>query len=136
MYTVHAIRNRKGARGRTVTRLLVLVAGALALASAASAETWRGLVVASEHRCSPCDRKRDYPYPQSVEQDIVHELGTIYGPYTGTCFASRRQTHIEHILATSEAHDSGLCAADRVTKRRFAKDLRNLTLASPRAIRR
>ena len=34
-------------------------------------------------------------------------------------------------MATSEAHDSGLCAADRATKRRFARDLRNLTLASP-----
>ena len=57
------------------------------------------------------------------------------GPYTGTCFASTKQTDIEHIVATSEAHDSGLCAADRATRKRFAKDLRNLTLASPRVNR-
>ena len=104
---------------------------ALALGPALAAETWRGLVVAPENRCGPYDRKRDYPYPQSVEQDIVRGLGAVYGPYTGTCFASTRQTDIEHVVATSEAHDSGLCRADRATKRRFARDLRNLTLASP-----
>ena len=35
------------------------------------------------------------------------------------------------MVATSEAHDSGLCAADAATKRRFAGDLLNLTLAGP-----
>ena len=35
------------------------------------------------------------------------------------------------MVATSEAHDSGLCAADAGTKRRFAGDLLNLTLAAP-----
>ena len=34
-------------------------------------------------------------------------------------------------MARSEAHDSGLCAADAETKKRFASDLLNLTLASP-----
>ena len=91
--------------------------------------------MAPEHRCSPYDRKQDYPYPQSVEQDIVRDLGAVYGPYTGACFSSNRDTDIEHIVATSEAHDSGLCAADRATRKRFAQDLQNLTLASPRVNR-
>lgn len=43
---------------------------ALMLSGAASAETWRGLTVAPEHRCSPYERD-EYPYPQSVERDIV-----------------------------------------------------------------
>ena len=51
-------------------------------------------------------------------------------PYTGRFFRSR-ETDIEHIVAVSEAHDSGLCAADPETRRRFAADLLNLTLASP-----
>ena len=35
-------------------------------------------------------------------------------------------------MARSEAHDSGLCAADAATRAgSFARDLRNLTLASP-----
>ena len=55
----------------------------------------------------------------------------MYGPYTGRYFASRRETDIEHMVAMSEAHDSGLCAADAGTKRRFAGDLLNLTLAAP-----
>lgn len=98
---------------------------------AAPAGTWRGLVVAPEHRCSDYDSD-DYPYRQSVEPRIVASLGGIvYGPYTGTWFDSTSETDIEHIVARSEAHDSGLCAADEANRQRFASDLLNLTLASP-----
>ena len=34
-------------------------------------------------------------------------------------------------MARSEAHDSGLCAASVADRRAFARDLLNLTLASP-----
>ena len=61
----------------------------------------------------------------------MRALGAVYGPYTGRCFASTADTDVEHVVAASEAHDSGLCAADRATRKRFAQDLRNLTLASP-----
>ena len=104
---------------------------ALVLASrSAAADTWRGLVVAPEFRCSPYI-SRDYSYPQSVEAEIVAELGGIYSPYTLEHFANTRETDIEHIVARSEAHDSGLCATDPGTRRRFASDLLNLTLAEP-----
>ena len=126
----------KAVLGRGVGIRILAGAAMLAVAASAWSETWRGLTVAPEHRCSPYERKRDYPYPQSVEQDIVRGLGAVYGPYTGTCFGSTRDTDIEHIVATSEAHDSGLCAADRATRKRFATDLRNLTLASPQVNRR
>ena len=56
--------------------------------------------------------------------------GGIYGPYSGRWFDSTTQTDIEHILARSEAHDSGLCAADAETRKAFSSDLLNLTLAS------
>ena len=94
-------------------------------------QTWRGLTVAAEYRCSPYDAD-DYPYPQSVEPRIVADMGgIIYGPYTGRTFSSTRETDIEHIVARSEAHDSGLCAAGDATRRQFSSDLLNLTLASP-----
>ena len=98
--------------------------------SSASGRMWKGLRVAPEFRCSSYDRD-DYRYPQSVEAEIVKGIGEIYGPYTGRCFGRTRDTDIEHIVATSEAHDSGLCAADLDTRRRFATDLLNLTLAAP-----
>ena len=91
--------------------------------------TWRGITLASEERCSPYDSE-DYPYSPSVEPKIVDGLGGIYGPYTGNWFGSIRETDIEHIVARSEAHDSGLCAASPETRARFASDLLNLTLAS------
>ncbi len=86
--------------------------------------------MAPENRCSPY-RARDYPYPQSVEDRITARLGGVYGPYTGRWFVSDTQTDIEHMVARSEAHDSGLCAASRATRRTFARDLLNLTLAAP-----
>ena len=91
---------------------------------------WRGLTIAPEDRCSPYDPD-DYRYSPSVEPRIVQGLGGVYGPYTGTWFESIKETDIEHIVARSEAHDSGLCAADDATRSEFASDLVNLTLASP-----
>ena len=116
---------------RAAAAYILAAVAALALFGTGLAETWRGLIVAPEHRCSPYDRNQDYHYPQSIEREIVHRLGAVYGPYTGTCFSSTSETDIEHMVATSEAHDSGLCATDRATRARFATDLRNLTLASP-----
>ncbi len=109
-----------------------IVATGLAVhAPALGAETWNGLTVAPEHRCASYDRA-DYPYPQSVEREIVASMGgRIYGPYTGRHYRSMRDTDIEHIVAVSEAHDSGLCAAGPAERRRFASDLLNLTLAAP-----
>ncbi len=109
----------------------VMLAVVIFAFQANSKETWRGLVVAPECRCSDY-ASDDYRYPQSVEHEIVEAMGgRIYGPYTGTCFTSTQETDIEHIVARSEAHDSGLCSADADTKRNFAHDLLNLTLASP-----
>ena len=125
---------RRGSASRYALTCVAAVA-VLGLVAGASAETWRGLTVAPEHRCAPYDKNRDYPYPQSVERAIVRGLGAVYGPYTGRCFASTSETDIEHVVAASEAHDSGLCAAEPATKARFARDLRNLTLASPKVNR-
>ena len=94
-------------------------------------DVWRGLVVVPEDRCSPY-YPDEYRYSQAVEQRIVADMGgIIYGPYTGRWFDSTSETDIEHIIARSEAHDSGLRAADAATRRQFASDLSNLTLASP-----
>ena len=60
-------------------------------------DTWCGLVVAPEHRCSPYN-SHDYAYPKSVKAGIVADLGVIYSPYTEQVFASTRQTDIEHIV--------------------------------------
>ena len=92
--------------------------------------TYRGIAVAPERRCAPYDRA-DYTYPQSVEARIITGIGKVYGPYTGQCFGSARDTDIEHIVALSEAHDSGMCAASPGAKAQFARDLLNLTVASP-----
>ena len=121
--------------GRTaamVLAALAIIAASIAdFGQALGAETWRGLAVAPEHRCAPYDRG-DYRYSQSVEAKIVATMGgRVYGPYTGRHYSTTRQTDIEHIVAVSEAHDSGLCAAGPDLRRRFASDLLNLTLAAP-----
>ena len=65
----------------------------------------------------------------------IREQGEVHRPYTGTCFASTRQTDIEHNLAGSEGQDSGLCAADTATRARFSRGPRDITLALPRVNR-
>ena len=95
-------------------------------------DTWRGLIVEPENRCSPYDKDEQYPYPQTVEDTIVAQMGGhVYGPYTGRYFATDSETDIEHIVAASEGHDSGLCSASAETRVQFATDILNLTLAAP-----
>ncbi|MCY4073419.1 MAG: excalibur calcium-binding domain-containing protein [Chloroflexi bacterium] len=110
------------------SRLMLAAAMALVMTISVLAQ----VTIAPEHRCSAYDRS-DYSYPQSIELRIIAENldGKIISPYTGEVFSSRYETDIEHIVATSEAHDSGLCAKAVSTRRRFAQDLDNLTLASP-----
>ena len=113
-----------GSRGQGVT------VSTLNKANLIIGDNWSGLKIAPEYRCTPYNRD-DYRYPQSVEPKIVEKYGGIYSPYTGKCFDSLDDTDIEHIIPLSEAHDSGLCAADLKTRRRFASDMLNLTLADP-----
>ena len=89
-----------------------------------------GLRIAAENECTPYDADQ-YRYPQSIELDIIELQGGLYSPYDGQCFENRSETDIEHIVARSEAHESGLCSASQETKTAFATDLLNLTLASP-----
>ncbi len=100
-------------------------------APAWSGTTWRGLVVAPENRCSAYS-SGDYRYSQSVEDGLVAEYGGVYSPYTGQWFASDTETDIEHMVARSEAHDSGMCSRPAEERRAFANDLLNLTLSEPR----
>lgn len=122
----------QGSTSRVIAHLGLLVMAVLATVSNSlhAQSTWRGLKVEPERRCSPYDPD-DYRYSQSVEDRIIADYGGVYSPYTGRWFSSQRETDIEHMVARSEAHDSGLCAADLATRRRFANDLLNLTLASP-----
>ncbi len=115
-------------KSNSVASLVILL---LTLTNPAIGETWSGLMVKPEFRCSPYYRE-DYRYPPSVEYDIVDLMdGRIYSPYSGTTFQHTGQTDIEHIVAISEAHDSGMCARSLEQRRQFARDLDNLTLASP-----
>ena len=97
----------------------------------ADAATWRGISVADEQRCSAYDRG-SCRYPARMEAEIIRsQTGMVNGPYTGRTFESPKQTGIEHIVALSEAHDSGLCAVTPAVQRQFAANLLNLTLAAP-----
>ena len=90
-----------------------------------------GIPIREEHRCTPY-RASSYSYPDSLELELLREMeGLYYSPYTGQAYADPREVDIEHIVARSEAHDSGLCAADRFTRLAFASDYLNLTFAPP-----
>ena len=82
-------------RSQPAILVLAAVLGGVLLVSAGNAtsenigDSWRGLTLAREDRCTPYAR-RDYPYPQSVEARIVASMdGRIYGPYTGVISRAR-----------------------------------------------
>ena len=117
--------------------LLESPTGHLTNLSAVPALSWRGLAVAPPSRCKGhrYDREEYGTRYRSKEDDIILELGGIYGPYTVRCFESDWESTIEHIVAINEAHYSGRWTEDTETKRTFAGDLLNLTLASNEANR-
>ncbi|MCY3839303.1 MAG: hypothetical protein OXH09_11785 [Gammaproteobacteria bacterium] len=93
---------------------------------------WRGLEVVEESRCPDARYDRD-EYGSSYhskEDDIIEQLGAIFDPYTGICYASDSETTIDHMVALHQAHHSGMCFADTDTKRTFGGDILNLTLAA------
>ena len=97
----------------------------------AEVEIWNYLAVKPENRCSEYKRS-DYRYPQSVEDELIILMGGyIYSHYENRLFVSKDETHIEHIVALSEAHDSGLCNQSKEIRKYFAQDILNLTLSSP-----
>ena len=81
-------------------------------------ETWMGLEVEPESRCSAYNRTPDYRYSRYLEPAIAARMGGIRCRYTGRLYRSFQQTDIEHMVALSEAHDSGLCAADAATRQK------------------
>ena len=98
---------------------------------AAPPGTWRGLVVAAENRCSEYDPD-DYRHPDALAVDIVAAMDDrIYAPYTGIYYEGLLDVSVDHIVAKTEVHDSGGCQWGRTQRRAFARDLENLTLASP-----
>ena len=100
-------------------------------ATVEAANVLADIPIQEEDCCTPYS-SADYTYPQMLEAQIVPETGgRIYSPYTGETFTRADEVDIEHIVARSEAHDSGLCAADSFTRLAFASDMLNLTFASP-----
>ncbi len=94
--------------------------------------TWRGLAIAPEDRCSPYSRSQ-YSLPPALKDSVIARWGGVYSPYTGKWFRSSREVDVDLIVARSEAHDSGLCAADAAARQAFASDLTNAVL-TPRFV--
>ena len=112
---------------QSTLRLALLILLAFLCASSLNAEeTWQGLTVADESKCSPYDRKKDYEHP---EKAVAEHQGMV-SRYTGRKFDDLQDSEVDHIVALREAHDSGLCDAALETRYRFAHDLDNLTLVS------
>lgn len=129
----HGLRDRcrNVHQGMGAMKIITIIAAAMIAVATAHADTWRGIEVADEDRCSPFDRGDYHHYP-SVEPIIVKEMGgRIFSPYEMRYYASTRETDIEHIIAVSEAHDSGMCLDTPEQRKKFANYLPNLTLAGP-----
>ena len=72
-------------------------------------------------------------YDESANPSTAADISTLIPPEE---FGSRALWSRPSSVAISEAHDSGLCAAPGIVRQRFASDLDNITLATPRVNRR
>ena len=74
-----------------------------------------------------CERyaRQDYDSNRegSLKAEIIAELGGLYSPYTDEWFAKATETDIEHIVATSAAHRSGMCLKGAMRRRRSSTSL-------------
>ena len=89
------------------------------------------LRVAPELQSCAYDRS-DYMHAQSLENRLILRYGGIYDPYKLRWYDSRDSVDIEHIVATREAHASGLCS-DRIDgniRDQFANDTLNMVLVN------
>ncbi len=91
------------------------------------------IIVAYENRCAPYDPK-DYSYSSRELKDalIADREGRIVSYYTGETFTSLDEADLDHIVALSEAHDSGACAWSSQQRKDFTNYIYNHELASPR----
>ena len=94
------------------------------------------ITVAPENRCAPYDPK-DYSYNSRELKAalIAAQEGKLESRYTGEIFASPDEAELDHLIALSEAHDSGACAWSSEQKKDFVQFSPNHVLASPRLIR-
>ncbi len=91
------------------------------------------ITVAPENRCAPYDPK-EWRYDSLELKDALIEArrGEIRSYYTGETFTSPDEVDLDHLVALSEAHDSGACAWSSQKKKDFANDINNHQLARPR----
>lgn len=117
-----------------LTLTLLLLTGCNPITSDSESEPMEdpleGITIEPENRCSPYERYSG-PFGSDVESRISAQQGGLFSPYSMRCFASERDVDIEHIVAASEAHDSGMCAHSKEDKTEFASDFLNLTHAAP-----
>ena len=111
----------------------------------AHSESFMGLTIEPENRCTPYSRQDGYSsYNANALRDQLIEQQGLYSPYSGKFFPLEEWTgksyqrytpDLEHIVGASEAHESGLCSSPIETREAFSSDLLNLTLAEARTNR-
>ena len=115
----------------------LVIVGIVAEANAAELAD---LKVEPENRCAPYSA-RQYTYNSKLDKQFVEGFGYVVNKdgkldrgfpspyYHGISFRFLQDMDIEHVVARSEGHDSGLCAYPDMWKQ-FAGDLENITVAA------
>lgn len=123
--------------GAAALGLMLGVSLALADATPSSA-SWCGLAVVEEADvgCTEPYDGHDYRYDADRwEPEVARRTGGLFAPYTGRVPESLHDTDLEHVVARSEAHESGACHWSPVQRHTFANLTENMVLAYPRVNR-
>ena len=94
------------------------------------------ITVSPEVRDCPNTYKRNKQYPyrsKKLRKRLLRRDGrvTAYERVKVPADAIGKDVEVEHVVALSEAHESGACGWSRDRQRMFARDVLNLTLALP-----
>ena len=98
-------------------------------------EYWKGLEVRPEYTSEECESysslRSDYQYSSNADLVIQKYLGGYYSPYDDVWYDEATDVQVEHMVARSEAHWSGMCKQSAAMRYKYANDIENLTLCTP-----
>ena len=92
-------------------------------------------VVAEEDVACPLEyRGEQWSYPADLDERYGQRAadGSLFSPYDGLTYPNAEAVDIEHLRSRHSAHKGGGCAWGLATKRAYARDPLNITVAPPR----
>ena len=85
------------------------------------------LRIVDDEECDSRYFSGDFDYGSRLDEQEALQHGGYYSPYEDFCYETRHEVTIEHMVARSEGHISGLCHDSLQKRTEFSNDHLNIT---------